>query len=142
LGAHLLDVNVLIALLEPAHVHYDIAHNWFEDTGNTAWATCPITQNGFIRIVSQRSYGYPMETSMAIDVLRRFTAQRGHIFWPDSVSLVDERFTISNRINSPRQVTDTYLLALAKANDGYLVTLDARLIATAVPGGTDHLITI
>ena len=135
----LLDVNVLIALLEPKHIHHDIAHDWFGNHRLGHWASCPLTQNGFIRIVSQRSYGYPMGTAAAAAALAAFIAETDHEFWPDSVSLLDPSHCDASRLSSAGQLTDTYLLALAKAKGGQLITLDARLSVSAVAGGRDSL---
>ena len=137
--AALLDVNVLIALLEPNHIHHDIAHDWFGDQRQGNWASCPLTQNGFIRIISQRNYGYPMTTASAAAALAAFIAETDHEFWPDSISLLDLSHCDATRLASAGQLTDTYLLALAKANGGQLVTLDARLIVNAVADGKDSL---
>lgn len=135
----LLDVNVLIALLEPNHIHHGIAHEWFANARSQGWATCPLTQNGFIRITSQRSYSYPTTPHVAIKSLRQLTTHSDHNFWPDSVSLLDSSVCDATRLLSSAQITDSYLLALAKQNRGKLVTFDMRLVANAVPDGEDHL---
>ena len=132
----LLDVNVVIALLDPAHVSHESAHVWFEHEGRASWATCPITQNGVIRIVGNPKY--PNSTgspALAAQLLRQFCGLPGCVFWPDSLSLLDAGHADVSVILTPGDVTDSYLLALAVANGGKLATLDRRLSAKAVAGG-------
>lgn len=138
----LLDVNMLIALLDPAHVQHDIAHDWFGTRSHDRWATCPITQNGFVRIVSQRAYPNSISTAAAIDLLARFTADDAHQFWPDSISLLDPAVCATGMLHMPAQVTDTYLLALARHHNGILVTLDQALSTSAVERGESHILRI
>ncbi len=135
----LLDVNVLIALFEPNHIHHSLAHNWFADARSDGWATCPLTQNGFIRITSQRSYAYPTTPHLAIKSLRQLTSHSDHNFWSDSVSLLDSSVCDATRLSSSAQIRDSYLLALAKQNEGILITFDKRLVSSAVLGGEHHL---
>jgi len=136
----LLDVNVLIALIDPTHVSHDLSHNWFEKQGAISWATCPITANGVIRIVGNPKYpNTPGSPGIVVDLLKRFTAQTGHVFWPDDVNLLNERSVDIGKLLTPGQVTDTYLLALAVAHGGKLVSLDRRLSVAAVFGGKDGL---
>jgi toxin-antitoxin system PIN domain toxin len=136
LGAFLLDVNVLIALIDPAHVHHDAAHGWFETHGKNNWATCPITENGVIRIVSHPKYPNCVGTpALAIAVITRLCQLPGHTFWPDDISLTNSSHIKSDRLLSSAQVTDSYLLALARAHEGQLATFDNRLVANAVHDG-------
>jgi toxin-antitoxin system PIN domain toxin len=132
----LLDVNVLIALIDPAHVGHEAAHRWFETEGNGDWATCPMTENGVIRIVGHPKYpntpGSPAQVSAIVAQLRGLA---GHAFWPDDISLVDPAHVEAARVLTSAQVTDTYLLALAVAHGGKLATFDRRLSADAVKGG-------
>jgi toxin-antitoxin system PIN domain toxin len=132
----LLDVNVLIALLDPAHVGHDAAHAWFGDEGHKAWATCPITENGVIRIVGNPRYpnspGAPAEVAAMVRALRSLP---GHTFWTDEISIVASDLVDPARIQIASQVTDTYLLALARAKNGRLATFDRRLSTTAVEDG-------
>ena len=137
----LLDVNVLVALFVARHVHHELAHDWFEDQRTMGWATCPITENGFVRIMSQ-----PVGTSVvyrpaeALDMLRTFCHSGHHHFWPDSVSLRDERVFDPSRIRGHKQITDVYLLGLAKASGGALATFDRNISLGAVKGATkSHL---
>jgi uncharacterized protein len=136
----LLDTNVLIALLDPAHIHHDIAHHWFATLGETGWATCPITQNGFVRIVSQPRYSNPVSTALAAALLASFVSSPAHEFWPDSISLFESNLVDATRLMTASQITDSYLLALAVKNGGILVSLDSRLITSAVTLGEKHLL--
>lgn len=137
---YLLDVNVLIALIDPAHVQHDRAHDWFAAKGNRAWATCPITENGVIRIVGNARYpnspGTPAAVAELIFILR---ALGGHEFWPDQVSLLDTQLIDTARLLDSGQVTDTYLLALAVARGGGFATFDRHLVTDAVIGGPQAL---
>ena len=132
----LLDVNVLVALIDPAHVGHDAAHHWFEDQGRHAWATCPLTENGVIRIVGHPKYpntpGSPAAVAAMVAQLRTLP---GHAFWSDDISLVGAGHVDPARILTSGQVTDCYLLALAVAHDARLATFDRRLSVTAVRGG-------
>jgi len=140
---YLLDVNVLIALIDPAHVRHDRAHDWFRAMGKKAWATCPLTENGVLRIVGHPRYpnspGTPAAVAELFAVLR---ALGGHRFWPDDVTLFDSRRIDSTRLLDSGQVTDTYLLALAQAHGGKFATFDHHLVTDAVRSGaqTLHLI--
>ena len=132
----LLDVNVLIALIDPGHVHHDPAHHWFGRLGHGAWATCPLTENGLLRIVGHPRYpntpGTPAAVSASLAVLR---ALPGHVFWGDDISLMDPAWVDAQRLLSPGQVTDSYLLALACAHRGQLASFDRRLVVDAVHDG-------
>ena len=136
----LLDVNVLIALADPAHVQHDMAHDWFAREGEKNWATCPITQNGLLRIVGHPRYPNSPGTPAAVaDVLKSLCALPGHVFWADAISLGDEKHVDTSRLLSSAQVTDSYLLALAASRKCRLATFDRRLVADAVKGGADAL---
>jgi len=133
---YLLDVNVLIALIDPNHVAHHQAHEWFESTGQKDWRTCPLTENGVIRIIGHSSYpntlGSPASVAEIVKALRELP---GHSFWPDEISLVSCHDVDPHRILTAGQVTDTYLLALAKFRGGTLATLDRRLSTAAVRDG-------
>jgi toxin-antitoxin system PIN domain toxin len=137
---YLLDVNVLIALIDPTHVQHDRAHEWFAAQGHEAWATCPLTENGVLRIVGHPRYpnspGTPAAVAELMAVLRGLG---GHEFWPDDVSLLDSQRIDSARLLNSGQVTDSYLLALACAHDGQLATFDHHLVTDAVNGGVQAL---
>ncbi|KAA1178670.1 PIN domain-containing protein [Rhizobium tropici] len=140
----LLDINVLIALFDPTHVAHDVAHGWFHSTGSESWATCPLTENGVIRILSQSSYpNSPGPPSTAALLVAQLRGLPGHRFWADDVSLLDNSLVDSTKLLTAGQITDTYLLALAKFHGGRLATLDRRLSAIAVKDGKAalHIIT-
>jgi uncharacterized protein len=140
----LLDVNVLIALIDQQHVTTQSAQSWFEEHHSEGWATCPITENGVLRIVGHPRYrNFPGSISYVADALRALIALPGHVFWPDDFSLVSttpvpELITIPSSNN----LTDTYLLALAVRRRGTLVTFDRRLVSAAVDGGAEALVVI
>ena len=136
----LLDVNVLIALIDPAHVQHDAAHDWFGRLGHLAWATCPLTENGLLRIVGNPRYpnspGTPAAVAPSLAALRSLP---GHVFWADDISLMDPAWVDANRLLSHGQVTDSSLLALARAHQGQLASFDRRLVVDAVLGGSAAL---
>jgi len=134
--ASLLDVNVLLALFDPSHVFHPPATRWFRDHAGDGWATCPLTQNGFVRIASHRSYPQPRSVDEAIRVLRTATSSRNHVFWPDDVTLTDPSRLDPAHLLSSGQVTDAYLLALAVQAGGQLVTFDTRIDISAAPGAS------
>ena len=139
----LLDVNVLVALFDGNHSLHAPAMRWFDENGDGGWATCPITQNGCIRVMSQPGYPERMPVASLVERLRRATTHRAHEFWPDDASLLDEGTIDETRIHGPNQVTDVYLLALAVAHGGRLVTLDEGIPLDAVRGGQKkHLVVI
>lgn len=140
---YLLDINVLIALIDPTHVQHDTAHKWFAAKGQQAWATCPLTENGVLRIVGHPRYpnspGSPAAIAGLLDSLRGLP---GHAFWPDDVSLLDRQHVNPSHLLDSSQVTDSYLLALARAHAGQLASFDQRLVTDAVIDGRQvlHLI--
>ena len=137
----LLDVNVLIALLDADHTSHRAAWEWFSQHGNDGWASCPITQNGCIRILSHSGYPNARSVTEVIGRLRAATAHAAHEFWPDSLSVVDAALIDPTRVHGPKQLTDVYLLALAVRNKGRLVTFDAGISLGAVSGATArHLV--
>lgn len=139
----LLDVNVLIALLDPDHVHHDPAHRWFAETGKNGWATCPITEAAVPRILGNPRYPNARGTPAAIvPYLRDLCAHPGHVFWPDDISILDESRIDATRLLDFGQITDAYLLALAVAHEGRLATFDRRLVTDAVPDGKAYLTVI
>lgn len=121
----LLDVNVLIALAWPNHVHHEIAQRWFESSGRKAWATCPLTQLAFVRISSNPGIvAAAVSPRDAARLLSAITAQPGHEFWPDELDLAAIAEFSSLALIGHRQVTDAYLVALARGRGGRLATLD------------------
>jgi toxin-antitoxin system PIN domain toxin len=128
----LLDVNVLIALLDPDHISHEAAMGWFDKHALEGWASCPITQNGCIRIMSNASYPNPVPVQAVMKHLADACAQDVHVFWSDEISLLDEEAFDSTRILGPRQLTDIYLLGLAVAHEGRFVTFDSKIPLAAV----------
>jgi hypothetical protein len=139
----LLDVNLLIAIIDPRHIAHDLASTWFDRARDTGWATCPITENGLVRIISQPRYPNALSSPAAASALLvQLCGLSGHHFWPDSFSFTDQSRVDATQVHLPARVTDTYLLALAVANRGRLATLDRKLSAAAVPGGKTALLLI
>jgi uncharacterized protein len=130
----LLDVNVLIALIDPAHEFHSRAHAWFRRNRRHGWATCPITQNGCIRIMSNPGYPFPgLTTERVHGIIAELTGVSGHVFWPDSLSILDKtRFRLAG--TNSRIVTDIYLLGLAFANGARLATFDRHIAIDHVIG--------
>lgn len=139
----LLDANVLIALIDSAHVHHDDAHAWFSGQGGRSWATCPLTENAVLRIVGNPRYpGSPGGPACIAASLASLRSHSGHCFWRDDFSLLDCAMVNVGRLLTHSQVTDTYLLALARLKGGTLATLDRRLVTSAVRDGRSALTVI
>jgi toxin-antitoxin system PIN domain toxin len=136
----LLDINVLIALIDPAHVQHNRAHAWFAWRGQKAWATCPITENGLLRVVGHPRYpNSPGSPAAVAELLAVFRELPGHEFWPDDLSLLDLGHVTAARLLDSGHLTDSYLLALARAHEGQLATFDRRLVTDAVIKGPQAL---
>lgn len=128
----LLDINILIALADPDHEHHGKAEGFFLANHKAGWATCPITENGFIRIIGAASYPKgPGSPDLACIALRQLCALEGHRFWPNDIS-------VRGFFNLPvsKHLTDHYLLSMAMHRQGKLVTLDRHIQASRIPGGT------
>ena len=139
----LLDINVLLALLDSDHIDHARAHAWLDHEIDAGWASCAITQNGFVRIVSQPRYPSPIPPAQAIELLGEACTTRHHAFWVCDLSVLDDRVIDRSRLHGPRQVTDAYLLALACANEGRFVTFDRSVPTSAVVGASEqHLVVI
>jgi len=139
----LLDVNVLIALLDQGHLHHTAARDWLSRNIRQGWASCPLSQNGCIRILSQSAYPGALPPAVVATRLAAATATDWHDFWPDSLSLLDGGCVNWNGVLGSRQVTDVYLLALAVERGGRLVTFDRAIPLQAVPGAkAKHLVVI
>lgn len=138
----LLDASVLIALFDVAHVHHDVAHDWFADNRARGWATCPLTENALLRILSNPRYGSNYERApLLASRLRALCAGADHQFWADDLSLHDEtKFDLNL---APHQLlTDVYLLGLSKAHGGVLVTFDTGIPFSPVVGGRRALLEV
>jgi toxin-antitoxin system PIN domain toxin len=139
----LLDVNVLVALLDADHVDHQRSRAWFDREASRGWASCAITQNGFVRVLSQPGYPNGLRAAKAIELLEHATATPSHEFWPCDRSLLDATLVDRSRVHGPGQLTDVYLLALAVSRGGRFVTLDRKISPTAVIGGsTEHLVAL
>jgi hypothetical protein len=135
----LLDINVLLALVDPHHVDHERAHAWAADGLGQGWATCALTQIGFVRILSQPSYPHPVPVDQAVSLLAEATSLQGHTLWTCDLPLTDDHFRPRHLLGH-RQLTDTYLLGLAVRQRGTFVTLDRRVDLQTVTGaGAEHL---
>lgn len=139
----LLDVSVLIALLDANHVSHLVARDWFAANASLGWATCAITQNGCVRIMSHVGYANAQPVAEVASRLYAATSHPLHEFWADRVSLLDPARVDHTRIHGPKQLTDVYLLALAVAHGGRLVSFDRAIPTAAVHGVvTAHLVVL
>ena len=138
----LLDVNTLVALAWPNHVHHRAAHRWFGARSDSSWATCPLTQSGFVRVsASPRATSEARSPQECVLLLRRILALPGHQFWTDDISLAGETKLNLELLVGYRQVTDAHLLALAIRRGGCLATFD-RGLRHLLPadGASEHLL--
>ncbi|WP_446832018.1 TA system VapC family ribonuclease toxin [Candidatus Foliamicus sp.] len=118
---------------------HDSATHWLRNNVRHGWSTCPITQNGCLRIMSQPDYPNSLRLHEVAGRLRSWTETKYHRFWPDDVSLLTRRAVEWKRLLGAKQITDAYLLALAVKRRGRFVSFDSRIDAAAVAGGGDHL---
>jgi uncharacterized protein len=134
----LLDVNVLLALSDPMHLHHDAAHQWFASRSTSIWATCPLTENGFVRIASHPSYpNRPGDAHQVITILQKLCHTDGHVFWPDTITI--REFIPPTTFLTHNHVTDSYLLALAIQNSGKLATFDKRIALLKLAGAKEAI---
>ncbi len=140
----LLDVNVLIALFDADHLNHAVARSWMLSNAEQGWASCPLTQNGCVRVMSQRRYPSGFDSvAAAAQRLREAVGSPAHEFWPDGVSLLDTGLIDPTRIHGTRQITDCYLLGLAVARGGRFVTFEQRVSLSAVAGArSEHLLVV
>jgi len=139
MNGYLLDTNLLIALLWPSHERHDSALKWFIRHRAKGWATCPLTQTGFVRIVSNPAFSRDaVQPREAIHVLRANTAAKDHAFWPDELPLAEAVAFAGVRLMGHQQVTDAYLLGLAIRRHGLLATLDQRIAALTEPKSAER----
>ena len=138
---HLLDINVLLALVDPGHVHHERTRSWFFSPARQAWATCPITENGFVRILGHAAYpGFEREIEEARMVLKSLVNYPGHQFWSDDLSLLDRKAI--PKLSNSKHLTDLYLLALAVKRKASFATLDQRIDSRLIPGGTEACVVL
>ena len=132
----LLDVSVLISLLDANHQNHATITGWLGQN-NHRWASCPITQNGYLRIVTQESYPNAISIKEAIKTLSQAVSTLGHEFLSDDISLLDQQLFAHEHIQGPKQLTDIYLLALSVFHGARFVTLDEGVPHVAVPQATN-----
>jgi|SRR5208337_1633631 len=138
--AYLLDVNILIALAWPEHRQYPLVRAWFRKNSGKGWATCPLVQAGFVRIVSNPAFSpHSVSVEEAVEGLRVSLNDDSHQFWSDSISLPEVVQLLKKPIRGHQQITDAYLVALAVRNQGRLATLD-RSIKDLAPAGAVEVI--
>jgi hypothetical protein len=130
----LLDINILMSLLDPDHTHHERAHNWWDANHTAGWASCPMTENGVVRIMANPAYSKMIRFSPAdlIERLQSFASETNHEFWPEEISLLEEKNFAADRFLRSRQITDIYLLATAAKRHGRLVTFDQTISLSAV----------
>ncbi len=130
----LLDANVLIVLIDPEHQHHDAAHRWLGLSAVAGFAVCPLVENACLRVMCQPSYPKTLPFDMVRTRLRSLRSHQACHFWADSVSLTEPTCLAAGVVLAPATVTDTYLLALAVAHDGRLLTFDRRIAWQTVVG--------
>ena len=144
MSVRLLKVNVIVSLLDSAHIHHTASAKWFRSVAVAeGWATCPITENGLIRVVSQVTYpNLRVSPAQAAESLAMFkSAFPGiHQFWPDEISLADSSTFDLTALTGSRQSTDAYLAGLAFRKRGRLATLDDGIVWQAIRGANAGLI--
>ena len=134
MSVSLLDVNVLLALAWPTHVHHLAAHRWFAENYAAGWATCPLTQFGFVRLAIQPAVvKVPILFGDVMEALTQMTASGEHRFWPLECGLADIRAEIRTRVVGHHQLTDSILLDLAIRRQGRLATFDRRTLGLLPP---------
>jgi toxin-antitoxin system PIN domain toxin len=139
----LLDVSCLLSLMDEDHVQNIRARAWWSRDADHGWASCALTQNGYVRISSQRTYSNPQTLAIAIARLRLQVEKSDHQFWPEDISIADPKTFDHAYILGPSQITDVYLLGLAVKNGGRLVTFDRGLPIRAVRGAeAKHLVVL
>jgi toxin-antitoxin system PIN domain toxin len=140
---HLLDVNVLVALLWSTHIHHERAHSWFQKNSKHGWATCPLTQAGAIRILSNPSI---TRDAMSVQEATKYLASNlqhpTHQFWTDDLTFMQAVESVQTRLFGHKQITDAYLLGLAIHRKGGLVTLDQAMIALLLNHKTSSTVVV
>jgi hypothetical protein len=137
----LLDINVLVALLDADHIHHAVAMDWLGRHIGAGWASCPLTQVGCLRVLSQPGYPNPVPPAVVAERLAEATATAHHAFWPDDISLLG--LARWDAVLRSRQVSDAHLLALAVRNGGRFVSFERSVPLHAVPGAeARHVVVI
>ena len=128
MSVHLLDVNVLIALIWPAHQQHAIAQRWLANSSQKGWATCPLTQTAFVRIISNPAFSRDALTpTQTLKILEAALQHRDHQFWPDDIGVIEALRGISKPLSGHQQISDAYLLGLAIHRKGKLLTMDRSI---------------
>lgn len=138
----LFDVNMLLAMFDTSHVHHELAMSWWALNSEYGWAICPLSENGFLRIISQRLYAHPVPLATAMALLDAQAAASDHAFRADEVSILDRELVDRSRLLGPRQIADLYLLALAVKNGGRFVTLDRGIVVSGVKGAPPEALAV
>lgn len=137
------DVSFLVALLDQEHVRHEEANDWLSANSATGWATCPLTENACLRVMTNPRYTAPQTAALVLGRLDATKQGGNHVFWPDDVSITDATAFDWSLLQGHQQITDVYLLALAVAHRGQLVTFDQRIPSEMVKGcGAEHLATL
>jgi toxin-antitoxin system PIN domain toxin len=137
----LLDVNVLISMAWPNHVHHRSAQQWFRNRHHGPWATTPVTESGFVRVSSNRAaIPTAVTPSEALSLLARIRQVADHVFLPDDLEQVIGEHLPADRVVTHRLVTDAHLLALARRHGARLATLDRGVAAMAGPDADDVVV--
>ncbi len=140
MSRYLLDVNLLLALLDPKHIFHESAHLWVEKDPDARWLTCPLVQNGVIRVASQIKYPNQLGTATEVKrILQAFCEDSRHEFCPDDITLLDSSHLDHPEMLTPSRVTDLYLLALACHHKVKLATFDGRIPFKAIRDGKNSL---
>ena len=138
----LLDINVLIALFDKDHIHHVAASGWLRENIDFGWASCPLTQNGCIRIMSQTRYQNTTPITYIVELMQRAVSTKHHSFIPDNISLLNSDIIDHALLLSPRRITDVYLLALAIENNCRLVTFDRAIQINAVKRASQNTLVV
>jgi toxin-antitoxin system PIN domain toxin len=140
---HLLDVSVLVALCDAAHEFHDPASTWFRRIQPAGWATCPLTENGLVRILGHPSYpGGPGSPAQARPLLQALLRAPGHAFFPDDLSICDGTVFPSLARSNSASLSDLYLLGLALGHGASFATFDRRIDPAVLPGGAAALVQV
>jgi hypothetical protein len=140
---NLLDLNVLIALTDDNHRHYERAWDWLESSGRHSWGICPLTEAGYVRVTTNPEAHLGSRTlAKSAAVLRELMKEPGYCYWPITGSWVTLTAPFADRIFGHQQVTDAYLLGLAIEEDGVLVTFDRGLRYMAGPQFSRNLLVL